>query len=408
MARKRNTRRGKGEGSVFEQANGTWRGKVTVGYTEDGKQRFRWVSGKTQAEALAKVAEIKQQLASGTFSDTKLTLEQYLEQWLASKEHSVKPRTVEAYRYAIEKYVTPCVGRKRLDKLTPLDVQKMVSDLAAGVGVRTANQCRTVLYSDMKQAIRWQLVARNPVEATDPVKEFSREMVLWSPEEVVRFLDTARPHRLYALFYLALSTGLRRGELLGLRWGDIKGSILHVWQTVVLVGGKPTTSTPKTKRGQRRVSVSPDVLEVLEAHRTRQDAERTLMGDTWADHDLVFPSEVGTPMQPRNLERAWYGLQNAAREAWQKAAEEVGDVATLEALKGGKLFPRARLHDLRHLHVSLLVKRGVDARTIADRVGHARASFTLDVYTHLFDEQRTAAAVSLLDMLPKSDPSTAN
>ena len=406
--RRKNTKRGKGEGSVFELPNGSWRGKVTTGYDDAGKQKFRWVSGKTQGEALAKVAELKQQLATGTYTDTKLTVKEYLERWLSYRAGQVKPRTVELYKHLTEYHMIEKIGQKRLDKLTPLDVQVMVSDLAITSGVRTANQCRTVLYSAMKQAVRWQLVIRNPVEATDPLKESPKEMVLWTPQDVVRFLDTARSHRLYALFYLALSTGMRRGELLGLRWGDIEGSGFRIRQTVVLVGNKPTIGTPKTKKGQRRVSVSPDVLTTLEDHRIIQEAEKARLGDLWKEHDLIFPSEVGTPMQPRNLERTWYALQDTARAAWRKAAHEALDTATVAGLEAGKLMSRARLHDLRHLHVSLLVKNGVDARTIADRVGHARASFTLDVYTHLFDEQRTAAAVSLLDLLPKGDPSTAN
>ncbi len=408
MARRRSMRRGRGEGTVFERSNGTWAGEVTTGYDENGKQKRKTVYGKTQAEALAKLGEVKQQLATGTFTDTKLTVKAYLEQWLTHKEAQVKPRTAELYRHVSEYHIMPRIGRRRLDKLTPLDVQGMVAGVAANGSIRTANQCRTVLFSALKQAIRWQLLARNPVEAVDELKETHREMTLWTPEEVVRFLDTARAHRLYPLFYLALSTGMRRGELLGLRWQDVNGSIISIRQTLVPVGNKIMVGTPKTKKGQRRVSVSPDVLEVLALHKAVQEVEHSRLGEAWADSGLVFPTEIGTPMHPRNLERTWYTLQDKARDAWQAALEEAGDVTTLEQLEAHKLLPRARLHDLRHLHVSLLVKRGVDARTIADRVGHTRASFTLDVYTHLFEEQRTAAAVSLLDLLPKGDPSTAN
>jgi integrase len=424
--RKRNTKRGKGEGSVFELPNGTWRGKVTVGYAEDGKQRFRWVSGKTQAEALAKVAEIKQQLASGTFADTKLTLKNYLEQWLAHKESGVKPRTVEIYRHLSAYHIAPRIGHKRLDKLTPLDVHRLVAEVATHGGARTANQCRTMLYSAMKQAVRWQLVPRNVVEATDPLKEKPREMVLWTPEEVVRFLDTARAHRLYALFYAALSTGMRRGELLGLRWRDLEGGGIRIRETLVLVGNKLVLSTPKTDKGQRYVTVSPDVQEVLEMHRTRQEAERAHLGEVWprtlevyqqhgkklalvaVENDFVFSSETGTLIHPRNLERTWYGLQDAARDAWAKAVDEAGDVATLKKLRDGRLLPRVRLHDLRHLNVSLRRRLGQDAKLIADQIGHTDPAFTTRLYTHLFEDDRRGAAVSLLNLLPKGDPSTAN
>ena len=409
-------KRADGEGSIHKfsrkRKDGTlwegWQGSISLGYKPNGKRDRREVYGKTQAEAKAKLEALKTSVAEGTLTDTKLTLKAYLERWLDHKEGQVKPRTAEIYRHAVEFHIVRRIGRKRLDKLTPLDVQGMVSDVAACSGPRTANMCRTVLFSALKQAIRWRLLARNPVEAVDALKETPREMVLWTPQEVVRFLDVARPHRLYALFYLALSTGMRRGELLGLRWQDISGSILNIRQNLVPVGNKITFSTPKTKKGQRRISVSPDVLEVLSLHKTVQDAERERLGKVWGDHDLVFAGEYGQPIFPRNLERSWYGLQDKARDDWKEAAAKAGDVKVLEQLESGKLMPRIRLHDLRHLHVSLLVKKGVDARTIADRVGHTRASFTLDVYTHLFEEQRTAAAVSILDMLPKSDPATAN
>lgn len=194
------------------------------------------VYGKTQAEAREKLEALKRRVAEGTVTDTNLTVRAYLEQWLTYKEGQVKPRTAELYRHLSEYYIMPRLGRKRLDKLTPLDVQGMVTDVATSGGTRTANMCRTVLFSALKQAIRWQLLARNPVEAVDALKDAPREMTLWTPEEVVHFLNTARPTRLYALFYLALSTGMRRGELLGLRWEDVKGSIVSIRQTLVPVG----------------------------------------------------------------------------------------------------------------------------------------------------------------------------
>lgn len=384
MARRRSTRRGKGEGSVFEQANGSWRGKVTTGYTEDGKQRFRWVSGKTQAEALAKVAEVKQRLANGTYTDTKLTVASYLERWLDEKARTLKPSTLEQYETCISRCIVPRVGSIKLDKLTPMQVQTLVNEIQDASGAARAAKCRTVLFSAYKQAIRWQLVARNPVEATDPVKEPHREMVLWEPEQAARFLDVAREHRLYAFFYLSIATGLRRGELLGLRWVDIEGSLLHVKQTLVKVGSKLIISTPKTRKGFRTVALSPDVLEVLLLHHQLQEAERTVLGEEWAHPELVFASEVGTPLNPDNLKRVRDHLMNKAG------------------------VPLVRLHDLRHLHASVAIHSGMDAKVLADRLGHSRASFTLDHYTHLFESQRAQSAVSLLDFLPKSDPDTVN
>lgn len=184
-----------------------------------------------------------------------------------------------------------------------------------------------------------------------------------------------------------MSTGLRRGELLGLRWQDIKGETLTVRQTVVKTkGGGLRIETPKNHK-TRPVALSPDVLEVLLLHRQRQDAERALAADAgapWPDNDLVLPSEVGTPIHPDNPRR------------------------TLNALYEAAGVPKVTLHDLRHLHSSVCIAQGIDPKMLADRLGHARASFTLDRYTHLFAEQRQRSGVSLLDFLPKGDPATAN
>ena len=209
-------------------------------------------------------------------------------------------------------------------------------------------------------------------------------MNIWTSQEAARFIDATRPHRLFALFYLAMSTGMRRGELLGLHWQDIEGSSLVIRQSLIEQRGRIMITTPKTEKGARRVALSPDVVEVLEGHRQRQEAERTFLGAAWPGHDFVFTSQTGTPLNPSNLTDLWRNLQKQA---------------------GVKLV---RLHDLRHLHASLAIRQGMDAKVLADRLGHARASFTLDVYTHLFEEQRQNSAVSILDLLPKGDPNTSN
>ena len=159
------------------------------------------------------------------------------------------------------------------------------------------------------------------------------------------------------------------------------GDKLVIRQNFVKVGSKTIVETPKTKKGKRVVAISPDVLETLNTHRMRQDAERL---SSWPNNDLVFVSEVETSLNPDNLRRLRNSLMDDAN------------------------VPRIRLHDLRHLHASMAIKGGMDAKVLADRLGHARASFTLDVYTHLFDEQRTNSAVSLLDFLPKGDMAKAN
>lgn len=368
-------KRAHGEGTISRRKDGRWEGRVSIGYKPDGKPKRHVVYGATQGEAREKLEAIKRQLATGTYSDAKVTVKEYLERWLSEKQRDVKPTTLENYTICVNRFLVPRIGSVKLQKLTPLQVQTFINEVRDASGSARAAKCRAVLLNAYRQAVRWQLVTRNPVEATDPVKEPHREMRLWESEQAACFLKVAEGHRLYPLFYLSMATGLRRGELLGLRWVDLEGSVLHVKQALVKVGGKLVFSTPKTRKGFRSVALSPDVLEVLQAHRQRQEAERSVLGDAWAHPELVFTSEVGTPLNPDNLKRVRDALMDKAQ------------------------VPRVRLHDLRHLHASVAIESGMDVNKLAERMGHARASFTLDRYTHLFESQRAKIAVDLTKWL---------
>lgn len=176
--------------------------------------------------------------------------------------------------------------------------------------------------------------------------------------------------------------------------------MLHVRQNLLREG---LVTTPKTERSQRRVSISPDALEVLNQHRKRQEAEKAELKNRWREHGLIFTAEVGTFFNPDNVKREKGKILAKARARWIEDAQSLEDHLNIEKLKKGDLLPNVRMHDFRHLHASMAIKNGVDPKVLADRLGHARASFTLDVYTHLFDAQRVQAAVSLLDFLPKPE-----
>ncbi len=356
-------KRAHGEGTLSRRSDGRWQAQVMIGYGPDGKPKRKTVYGKTQAEAREKLEAIKRQLADDTFSDARLTVKEYLEKWLEHVTPNLKPRTIGDYRHTVEKHIIPALGGKRLQSLKPLDIQALVDHVAANSGARTANLCRTRLFTALKQAVRWELIHRNPVEAVSTVKEKRRAQIIWTPEEAVRFLATARPHRLYALFYTVMSTGLRHGEALNLRWDDIEGTILRVRES-------------KTEKGIRRVTVSQDVLDTLEGHKRLQEAEKAQLeraGIPWPDHDLVFTSEVGTQLDRHNV--------NRTRRALEKQAG----------------VRPATVHDLRHLNVSLRRKLGQDAKLIADQIGHTDSSFTQRLYTHIFEDDREGAAVSLAE-----------
>lgn len=404
-------------GSVFSrdlvQKDGTpytrWEGHISLGKDGNGKRKRTIVYGASQAEVVQKLETLKRQVATGTLQDDKRTLKEYLEEWLKHIELEVKPRTIESYTWLCNKYVIPSLGGVKLIKLTPQHVRKLIQDQHEKVSAVSANKCRAVLSQAMRQAVRDGLIHRNPCDATKPLKVEKRKDVQWSNDETMLFLSVARTHRLYAAFYLALSTGMRRGEVLGLRWQDLEGDTAYIRQNLISLAGNYAFSTPKTEQSNRRIMLDPETIATLEEHRLKQLSEARDLKDEWQEDKhmgLVFTSEVGTPINPRNFDRVWYYLQDAAKKAYTELGQSDEEKkARAKQVEEGKVLPHIRFHDLRHMHVSLLNKAGVDARTIADRIGHTDAAFTLKRYAHVFEDQRKAAAIPLLRLLstPKGD-----
>ncbi|MEX2536369.1 MAG: site-specific integrase [Trueperaceae bacterium] len=377
-------RRGKGEGTLFKRTrkrkDGSsyvmWAGEVTVGYGPSGEQKRKTVYGKTQREALEKMSEVRGCVSAGTFSSDRTTVGAYLAHWLDYKKLEVKSRTQAYYSDYIRLYLEPELGRIELSKLTPLHIQEGMKSVAEVVSTDAANKSRTVLRMALERAVRLGLLPRNPVDSVDKLKHEPREIKLWTPEQVHTFLCAAKGHRLFAAFFLALSTGMRHGEILGVRWQDVDGDVITIRQSVITVrGAQFEISAPKTRKGIRRVVIDHDTKRILQEHETRQEAQRRHLGECWDDHGLVFTNELGGVIVPRNLDREWYALQRQAG------------------------LPRIRFHDLRHLHVSLLIRRGFDPRTVADRVGHTDPAFTLRQYSHMFEAQRREAAIPLKQLL---------
>ena len=397
-------RRAKGEGSITQHAKGHWQAEFLLGHDENGKRKRKYITGRTQKEVREKLDALKQQLHSGTYSDTKLTLKQYLTDWLEDKRRQVEPKTLEGYTRTA-KHLSRHLGGVQLSKITPVQIQRALAlicdDSAAvvakrkngvakeGAGVRTANQCRTNLHTALEDAVRMQLLMRNPVAATKPLKAALEEVTFWTPPQMSVFMDVARSSPLYALFTLAIGSGLRCGELLGLRWIDVEANAINVRQALKLKDNKVTFGPPKTKSSARRVPVSPDVIVALRAYKELQDAVKAELGSGYIDRGLVFTTSLGTPIHPRNLERTWYKLQEQAR-------------ARLSNL------PHGGLHTLRHFHASLAIRNGMDSKMLSDRLGHTDVRLTLNRYTHIWDEMRSASAVDISSLLTPQTPLAVN
>ena len=245
---------------------------------------------------------MKAELHLGLVTDTKgITVGQFLDQWMNHKRVSLKPKSIEDYSWVIEHRLKPLIGRILLEKLKVLDIEHMVRSVREKTSPNAAKRARTVLRMALGQAVKWQMVPRNLADIVDVPKVEKKEMHVWEPGQVTRFLAVVQVHRLYALFHLALTTGMRCGELLALRWQDINWdkSTLQVRLTANEIRGHITFSTPKTPAAIRAIHLSPSTMEMLKAHHSRQARERQALEGGWTDSGLVFTSDVGTTLSKR-------------------------------------------------------------------------------------------------------------
>ncbi|WP_425146534.1 tyrosine-type recombinase/integrase [Deinococcus sp.] len=379
MARKKSAN-GDGTLSKRKDKNGKhngWKGAVVVGYKADGTLDRRWVSGTTQQETQDKRDKLKAELRLGLVSDTKgITMGQFLDQWMEHKRVSLKPKSIEDYSWVIEHRLKPTLERLPLEKLKVLDIERMMRKVREETSPNAAKRARTVLRMALEQAVKWQMVPRNLADIVDVPKIEKKEMQVWEPGQVTRFLALVQLHRLSAFFHLALTTGMRCGELQALRWADIdwEKSTLQVRLTANEIRGHITFNTPKSRASRRTIHLSPSTMETLTAHRKRQAQERQALEGGWKESGLVFASDVGTPLSNANLRRLLI-LQSAKAE-----------------------LPTIRLHDMRHTAATAMIRRGYTAKLVADILGHTDPGFTLREYAHIWDEQRREFAPSAADL----------
>jgi integrase len=372
-------KRGNNEGSIYQlktgRQAGEWRGRVSL----PGGGR-RSVSGKTRAEVAEKVARLLADVQAGKVTkselgDGRLTVAQYLRRWLDDAvAPRVRRRTLVFYAGHVDLYLVPAIGKVRLARLTVHDVQRLLNDLGrpgrlpAPLSTTTVAYVRGTLRSALKTAIKWGLVGINAAELADAPRQQASEVTPLTVDQTRALLAAAADlfgGRLEPLLTVALATGLRQGELLALRWSDVDverpgGGVLRVRRTLEVVPGEGARfSEPKSRAGRRTLPLIAGAAGALQRQRVRCLEARLAVGSRWKDHDLVFPSSVGTPLGPRNVYR---------------------DYQTLLAAAG---LPRFRFHDLRHSTATFLLAAGVDLKTISVLLGHSQISLTMNTYAHL-------------------------
>ncbi|WP_433609529.1 tyrosine-type recombinase/integrase [Dactylosporangium sp. CA-139114] len=384
MSKQKGNRNPNGEGSIYQRPNGTWAGTAYV-LTTDGTMKRKTVYGKTWDQAHQRLVELKAKSHSGIPApDRSWKVEEYLRYWLQVYVAGLRPKTAEGYEGAVRLHLIPGLGRRRLTGLqvqhvrTFLDAIKRKCLCCANgwdrkgrcctVGaccerypsVRQVQYVHAVLRNALQHAMREELLARNVatlVKVTAPRYRIGKGL---SVDEVKLLLKAAHGHRLYALYVVAATMGLRRGELLGLRWQDVDldNGTVTIEKTVQRAGGELHIQDTKTESSDSILPLPEITRTTLKQHRKRQDRERAELGEEWKDHGLVFPSEIGTPMEPRNLARHFTGVRERAGLA---------DV---------------RLHDLRHTVVTVLMELGVPPHIVQAIARHSDVKLTLKIYAH--------------------------
>lgn len=311
----------------------------------------------------------------GATGSEKLAFGEFVEQWLGAVEPSLRPSSYRRYRDLLSQHAVPIIGHIRLSKLAPLDLQRLYADrLKVGLSSTTVNLIHVLLHRVLKQALRWGMVSRNVTEMVHPPRRATPEIATWSSEEVTTFFAVADEHYLAALWRLALLTGMRRGELLGLKWEDlnIDQATLAVRRTLSRgQGGTWELGQPKTAAGRRSIALPASCVAVLRKHRPAQNAERLRLGEIWEDHGFVFTNRTGGPLHVNSLEHQF-----------KKLIRETG-------------LPKIRLHDLRHTSATLLLGQGVHPKIVQERLGHADISMTLNRYSHVTPDMQRLAADTL-------------
>jgi integrase len=375
---KKNRKRGQGEGSIHKRKDGRWAAVINLGY-QDGKLRRKYYYGQTRSEVAGMLTKALSDHQKGIpIASDLLTVKQFLESWLADTvKPSVRTSTYISYKQQVNNHIVPGIGHIKLSKLNPSHIQGYLNNrLKSKLSARTVNYHRRLLVIALGKAVKWGLVARNVAEIVDPPRTEKYEIDPISHEQARALLKAIEGDRLEALFTVALSLGLRRGEALGLRWSDIdfQARTLRINQSLQRLDGELQLCEPKTKSSRRVLNLPDSLLAKLRDHRTRQLEEKLQAGVAWQETGLVFTTKVGTPIDPRNVKRRFDSI-----------------------LKNAEL-PHYRIHDLRHFAASLMLVQGVPIKVVSEILGHSQTSTTTEIYTHVLPALRKEA-IDLVDAI---------
>src|SRR5690348_263442 len=373
-------KRGHGEGLIRQRAgDGLWEARISL---PGGKSKSLYA--KTRQEVARKLAHALRDIEQGLpVKDERQTVATYLASWLETIEPTLRESTTRRHRQFVEYHILPALGKTKLAQLSAQQVQAFYArKLHDGLSTTTVNHLHATLHKALTAAVRLGLIARNVSEMVQAPRMRHVEMHVLSADEVRTLLATSASNRQHALYVTAIATGMRQGELLGLRWRDVDldGGVVRV-RSSLMKGKSAKTgdwvfSEPKTRRSRRQIALAAPAVTALRAHRQTQRLERMKAGPLWQDgYDLVFCTEIGGPLSAGNV-----------YTAFQRLLKRAG-------------LSRIRFHDLRHTCATLMLSARVNPKVVSEMLGHASVAITLDIYSHVLPNMQQDAAAAMGNLL---------
>ncbi|PTM59270.1 site-specific integrase [Desmospora activa] len=376
----------------FRKRGKTWSFTLDIGKDAQSKRKQKTKGGfKTKKDAERACNELINQINRGEyFEPTQATLKEFLHEWLeSSAKPSLRPGTLDTHQIVIGKHIIPELGNIKLTNLTPVHIQKFYSNkLAADLSAEYVRYMHSILRNSLGQAVKWQMISKNPAELVTPPKITGKEKTTWTIEEANQFLRyvAENDERFFISYLLAIHTGMRQGEILGLRWKDcdLDNNRLSVIQTLCRTSKGLIFQEPKTKGSKRVIALTDEIVATLKKYKATQNRHKLLLGTAYEDHDLLVCTLEGKPIHPRNLQRHFHRMIQQAE------------------------VPKIRFHDLRHTHASIMLQLGEHPKIVSERLGHSRTSITLDIYSHVIPNLQAEAAKKFGDAMKGKDQRKSN
>lgn len=380
--------RGAGEGSIYKRkSDGRWCGQLTIGTDpKTGKQKRKYFYGDKRKDVAKQMSELKQKLFDGNYNEpSDMKVGAWLNRWNQGRKSKLAYGTFKSYRVWINNHINPEIGHIKLKDLTTRRVQKLLNDKLedrgvegkGGLAVNSVKHIYGTINAGLEQAVKEGLVNKNVAAAAEPPKKQEEEKLhTWTKKEVKLFLNAAKDHRYYLVFYIALNTGMRKGEILGLKWEDIdfKAKRISVNRQVYRTDEGLTLKRVKTKAGERVIPINDIMIQKLQKQKEQQETIAEMLNKEYNKYNLVNINSAGNPISPRNAYRLFKRLTKKL------------DIEQI------------RFHDLRHTFSTLFLQNGGNIKTLQQILGHASISTTMDTYSHVTDEMLNSATDNISSM----------